>query len=264
MDLNQSLVLVTGASKGIGKGAALALAKKGAHVLLLARTEKDLNEVADEIQRQGGKSSILPINVTDPKEVEEVSRRIKKEFGVPDVLVHAAGQGRFLYTEETSAQEAIEMMSLPYFGAFFGTQAFLKEMIERKKGMIVLIGSPACLMPWPGATGYTATRFAIRGFYESLRLDLHGTGVKLSLVLPGKVKTNYFAANPRSEERIPMISRLIPTLSIEEIGETIAQTIKKEKAFVLTPFALRFLYTLTLLSPGFYRWIVLKTGWKRK
>ncbi|MEK7785270.1 MAG: SDR family NAD(P)-dependent oxidoreductase, partial [Chloroflexota bacterium] len=111
MKLNSTIALVTGASSGIGAATAKAMAKKGARVALLARTESALKNVAAEIAAGGGEAKVYPVDLTDSTRVERTIDRLKFEMGEVDVVVNSAGAGRWLFTEETSPAEAVDMMA---------------------------------------------------------------------------------------------------------------------------------------------------------
>ena len=137
------LVLVTGASSGIGAATAKLYGARGAHVLLLARNETKLDEVAAAIRRNGGAASPYAVDLADASAIAETSARIKREAGTPDILINNAGAGRWLSVLETSAEEALAMIEVPYLAAFNLTRAFLPEMIARGTGAIACVTSPA-------------------------------------------------------------------------------------------------------------------------
>ena len=175
------LVLVTGASSGIGAATAKLYGASGAHVLLLARNETKLDEVAAAIRRDGGAASPYAVDLADASAIAETSARIKREAGTPDILINNAGAGRWLSVLETSAEEALAMIEVPYLAAFNLTRAFLPEMIARGSGAIACITSPASYVVWPNAAAYTAARHALLGFTESLRADLRSEPASMSL-----------------------------------------------------------------------------------
>ena len=186
-------IVVTGASRGIGLSTAQALARAGGRVALVARSP-EIEEVAAAIVANGGQARGYIADLGNAADVEEMAHRVVADFGPPDIVVNNAGAGRWLFVEETPADEVVAMMAVPYFAAFYVTRAFLPEMLERGSGYIVNINSPAAWTPWPGATGYTAARFAMRGFSQALRLDLRGTGVQLLEIVPGQGCQQLFRA----------------------------------------------------------------------
>ncbi len=133
MKIKGTLTLVTGSSSGIGEATAKAFARQGARsVLLLARTETKLNRVAKEIADDGGHALPFPVDLSDAQAVIRVAEKITREIGTPDILVNNAGGGRWLCVDETSLEEAIQMMAVPYFAAFFVTHAFLPQMLKER------------------------------------------------------------------------------------------------------------------------------------
>ena len=121
-NFNDQLVLITGASSGIGAETAKEFAKRGATVLLLARNKNNLQRVADEIISRGGKAEIFPLDLSKHQEVQVTAEKIKSRHGVPDIIFNNAGSGKWRFIGETSYQEAIEMISVPYLAAFFVTK----------------------------------------------------------------------------------------------------------------------------------------------
>ena len=203
MKINGKTVLVTGASSGMGASIAKAMAKAGGRLLLLARREHALRAVADEITRAGGEARVYPVDLANATAVMDVARRITAEVGTPEIIVNNAGAGKWLFVEETSPEEAVQMMALPYFAAFYITRAFLPDMLKRNSGHIVNISSVGSRFVWPGATAYLAARWAVRGFTEALRADLYRTGIRVTLYESGVVGSPYWEHNPGSLVRVP-------------------------------------------------------------
>lgn len=263
MKIRGALVLITGASGGIGAATAREMAAAGANLILLARTESKLEAVAVEIRNAGGQAHVYPCDLGDSDAVTATAERIKAEVGVPDVLINNAGAGRWLAVEETEPSEAISMMSAPYFAAFFATRAFVEDMIRRGSGRIANVNSPMAYLVIPGATGYTASRCALRGFNDSLRAELQGTGVGVTHLVFGEVTSDYFDNNPGSHERIPSISKLIPVLSPEKTARYIVRAIETDKDDLVRPFIMKMILIFTRLMPRASAWLNTKTGWKR-
>jgi len=263
MTLENRVVLVTGASSGIGAATAEALAREGAHVCLLARTESALTDVADGIRRAGGTADVYPVDLADFDAVEAVAERIESDVGTPDVIVNNAGAGRFLAIEETSPEQAAEMMRVPYLAAFAVTRAFVDGMIERGSGTVVNVTSVAAYAPWPGATAYATARWAMRGFSAALRADLGETGVHVMLVVAGEVESPYFEHNPGSRERLPAISRLFPTLTPGDVADAIVNGLREDRRTVIVPRSLAAVVRLHRLFPRLVGELVVRTGWNR-
>ena len=178
--------MVTGASRGIGAGIASALAGQGVGVVMLARNEARLKEVA-----KGLKGSIpLTCDVSDPKSVEKAAKQIKKELGAaPDILVNNAGIFGVSIVEETTTDFFIEAINTNLVGPFLFVRAFLADMKKRKSGHIVTIGSIADRNIYTGNAAYSAAKFGLRAVHEVLRAELGGSGVRASLISPASTDT---------------------------------------------------------------------------
>ena len=199
------LVLITGASSGIGEALAKRYGRAGAHVLLLARNAERLGAVADAVRESGGTATIYPIDLADDKVIEDTSARIAREVGIPDVLINNAGAGRWLPLLKTTAKEALAMIEVPYLAAFNLTRAFLPYMLTRGSGTIACVTSPASYVVWPNANAYIAARQALKGFTDALRSEVRGTGVTVTLAVLGPVETPYWEHNPGSREHLPEV-----------------------------------------------------------
>lgn len=245
------LVLITGASSGIGAALAERYARAGAHVLLLARNRERLAAVVEVIQSNGGAATRYPIDLADAKAIEETSARIVREVGTPDILVNNAGAGRWLPLTKTTAEEALAMIEVPYLAAFNLTRVLLPHMLARGSGAIACVTSPASFIAWPNASAYIAARRALGGFTETLRSEIAGKGVSVTLVVLGMVETPYWEHNPGSRERMPNTnSRLAPTLSADAAAEAIFSGVEAHKRTVVKPTILRALFLLNALAPA--------------
>lgn len=263
MNLQGKSVLITGASSGIGAATARAAAKKGARTILLARTRSKLDALAAEISAAGGQAHVYEVDCGDREAVDRAAQQITDEIGTPDVIVNNAGAGRFLYLDETPHEEFQQMMAAPFFAAVYVTRAFLAAMVERDSGVIVNINSPVAFVAWPGATGYAAARWALRGLNDALRTDLQGTGLKVCHVLPARVASPYLENNPGAAEGIPTIARITRLLTPEDVATVIVRTIERERRLVFAPFMLRLIMFQARFFPGFTEWLAVKTAKKR-
>ncbi|MGD0965006.1 MAG: SDR family NAD(P)-dependent oxidoreductase [Candidatus Acidiferrales bacterium] len=262
MRIKGRVVVVTGASRGIGQSVARAVALAGGRAALLARSQ-EVVQVAAEIVAAGGQARGYCVDLTDPAALEGVARQIVSDLGAPDIVVNNAGAGRWLYVEETPPEEAAAMMASPYLAAFYVTRIFLPLLLERREGLIVNVNSPVAWLPWPGAAGYMAARWAMRGFSAALRADLHGTGIKVLELVPGKVSSTYFEHNPHSEERLPRITRWIPTLTPDEVATALVDGIERNRRRMVIPLMLKLVFVVHAVAPGLVDWMMRTTGWRR-
>jgi short-subunit dehydrogenase len=249
--MRSNIVLVTGASSGIGEATAKRYGREGARVLLLARNVSRLDAVAASIRKGGGTAIPYPIDLSDQGAIEEITSKIQRDEGTPRVIINNAGAGRWLSVLETTPAEALQMMKVPYLASFGLTRAFLPQMLARGSGAIACVTSPASTLAWPNATAYIAARRAIAGFAEGLRSEVKSSGVTVTLVVLGTVNSPYWEHNPGSRERLPTTNpRLIPTLTCEEAAEAIFGGVENRKRRVVRPAAFRVLFALNALFPG--------------
>lgn len=260
-DLYNKTVLITGASYGIGAATARAFGRRRAHVILLARTQPALEQVARDIRVSGGAASVYPVDLTDERAVADVAGQVLAATGPPDILLSNAGAGRWLFIDETTPEEAVAMTAMPYFAAFYITRAFLPAMRARGSGHLAYVNSPASLVVWPGAAAYTAARWALRGFVESVRAELHGTRLRVTTIIPGLVATTYFEHNPGVLERVPGLARrLLPVLTADQAATAIVRGIERGKREIVLPGMLRLLYALHAIAPGAVQYLTILTG----
>ena len=154
-------------------------------------------------------------------------------------------------------------MDSPYLTTTFTCKVFFDKMQERGTGHFIIVNSAACYFSFPGATGYTPSRWALLGFSKSLQADLYNTNFKLSITALGKVSTPYFENNPISEDRIPkIVSWLIPTMSENAAGKVIASTVQSKAKIVIRPFMMKVSVWLNRLFASIFRWLMRVTGQK--
>lgn len=184
--------LVTGASRGIGRAIALHLARSW-RVLAAARNREELESLRKEIEKDGGSCEVIVLDVTQPDAVRDTlaGREV-------DVVVNNAGMGVLKPFVELDASEWHQMIDLNLNAIFYVTHAVIGGMIERGRGHVIIIGSIAGKNGFVNGTCYSATKFAVRGFAESLMLEVRDAGVKVSVVMPGSVST-FFSKTGRDQ-----------------------------------------------------------------
>lgn len=188
--LPPSVVVITGGSRGIGLEAARRFAADGHAVGLIAR---DRGEVEDAAASIGERAVAAAADVADAAALGKAIDGIAGELGPPDVLVNNAGIGAWGAVAETGIDVFRRTIDVNYLGAVHATAAVLPGMLERHRGRIVNVGSIAGRIGAPFEAAYSASKFALAGYTESLAVELHGTGVSVALVNPGPVDTEFFA-----------------------------------------------------------------------
>jgi len=183
------VAIVTGATQGIGRATALALANAGAAVAVLARTEKDVLAVSAQIQQQGGRALPLVADVTKLQDVERAFREVLDKFGAIDILVNNAGTGTRKPFVQTSAVEWDHLIELNFKGVLLCTRAALSFMQPRQRGCIINIASRAGLHPERDLAVYSATKAAVIAFSRALALEVDSQGIRIVAICPGPVDT---------------------------------------------------------------------------
>jgi short-subunit dehydrogenase len=193
----RKIVLITGASDGIGRQTALDFASARAMVVILvARTDSKLAELERNIKGSSwaGQTKVVHYccDVSNKKDVSDLAQKVIDRFGYVDILVNNAGIGIYGKLEDQTVEDVELVMRTNYLGTAYFTKAFLAPMISRRSGHIVNVASVAGSFGVAGMAGYCASKYAILGFSESLYHELYGTGVRITVVSPIGVKTNFF------------------------------------------------------------------------
>jgi NAD(P)-dependent dehydrogenase (short-subunit alcohol dehydrogenase family) len=186
--LRNKTVLVTGGSSGIGKATAVRLAKYGAQVALAARNRGALEQVRQEIEQCGGVALVLPTDVTDPEQVSRAVEATVARFGKLDILLASAGLSMRAYFERSQLDAMGRVMRVNFFGTLYATH-FALPHVMKTKGSLVAVSSLTGKRGIPSYSIYGASKFAIQGLYESLRLELARHGVHVGVVSPAFVDT---------------------------------------------------------------------------
>ncbi|GAF66764.1 putative dehydrogenase [Bacillus sp. TS-2] len=181
--------LITGSGKGIGKATAIALAKEGVHVGLLARTEADLKAVISEIESTGVNVAYAIADISSQEQVEKAVESIKNELGYFDILINNAGIGKFGGFLDLSPEEWKEIIDVNLLGTYYVTRAVLPQLIEKKGGDIINISSTAGQKGAPLTSAYSASKFGLLGLTESLALEVRKHNIRVTALTPSTVAT---------------------------------------------------------------------------
>ena len=182
--------LITGAGKGIGKAMAIALAKEGVNVGLVARTAADLEQVAAEIEKLGVKTSIATADVANMEQVNVAIASVKEELGSVDILINNAGISTFGGFLELDPARWEEIIRVNLLGPYFVTRAVLQDMIDKKAGDIINISSTAGLRGAAVTSAYSASKFGLIGLSESLMQEVRKHNIRVSTLTPSTVATD--------------------------------------------------------------------------
>lgn len=188
--LEDKVVVITGASSGIGRELALAFAQRGSKVVLVARREEQLEHVRKEIEPYAAAVLIIPADLTDDAQIKTLVQTVLNAFGQIDVLINNAGIAYNGYLHEIEPTAIREMVDVNLAAVIRLTQEVLPHMLVQRRGYIVNLGSSVSKIATPLFSTYTATKFAITGFSDSLRRELKGTGIRVMLAMPTLTLTN--------------------------------------------------------------------------
>ncbi|MCY8272626.1 3-ketoacyl-ACP reductase [Bacillus sonorensis] len=188
--LQHKTALITGGGRGIGRAAAIALAKEGVHVALIGRTKANLEKAAEELKAFGVNVSIAEADAKDLKAVESAVQAVKQELGHIDILINNAGIGGFAGFLEQTPEEWENIIQVNLMGVYNVTRAVLPEMVERKTGDIINISSTAGQRGAAGTSAYSASKFAVLGLTESLMQEVRKHNIRVSALTPSTVATD--------------------------------------------------------------------------
>jgi NAD(P)-dependent dehydrogenase (short-subunit alcohol dehydrogenase family) len=187
--LEESVAVVTGAATGIGRALAARLAAEGASLCLADINEGGLDEVSRGLKEKGAEVTAHVTDVSDSWQVEALARAVFERYGRADILINNAGVALIGDVEEVSLADIEWLMSINFWGVVYGVKHFLPLLKQQKKAYVVNMSSVFGIIAPPGQAAYSASKFAVRGFTEALRHELEGTGVQVSTIHPGGIRT---------------------------------------------------------------------------
>jgi NADP-dependent 3-hydroxy acid dehydrogenase YdfG len=223
MNLHNKVVLITGASSGIGEATAMKLSKEGARVVLCARSEDELNALKEKIEKDGGKALVVKTDVTKPDDFKNAVKKTVDAFGTVDVLINNAGLMPLSFVAKLKTDEWDKMVDVNIKGVLNGVAAVLPTLIKQKSGHIINISSSAAHNYFPGGAVYCATKVAVKMFSEGLRQELATEyGINVTSIEPGAVNTSLFETISDEDVKKEMEKmQEMTTMEAEDIAEAI-------------------------------------------
>lgn len=253
-DWSQKVVFITGASSGIGRSLSLELARRGASLGLLARRADILEEIVGEVERAGGRALAIPADVTDSSAVSAGVEDALGKYGKIDVLIANAGVGATTDAKDIRAEDVAHLININLLGAVNSVTAVLRQMIEKGSGHLVVISSLAGYRGLPKSAAYCASKAGVSAFFESLRLDLAGSGVDVTIIHPGFIKTPLTAGRHAD---MPFL------MELDDATGKIIRAIERRKKSYAFPWQLATIVRAGMLFPiGIYDWIASRNSFR--
>lgn len=250
---NNKVVLITGASSGIGRGLAVHLASRGARLGLVARRASVLDEVIAEIKDAGGKAEPIIADVQDADALKGGAQRLAEIFGPIDILVANAGVGTTTHASKLEPSEVERILQINVVGAANSVAAVLPDMLSRRSGHLVAIASLAAYRGVAKSGAYCASKAALSALFESLRIDLRGSGVDVTIIYPGFIKTPLTAGR----KRMPYL------LELDDAVEKMIKAIERRKRSYSFPWQLATVVRAGLIMPSaMYDWIAERSSFR--
>jgi NAD(P)-dependent dehydrogenase (short-subunit alcohol dehydrogenase family) len=259
------VVVITGASAGVGRAAALAFAERGAHIGLIARGGAGMDGLEGakrDVEAAGGKALILPTDVADAAQVEAAATKVEEAFGPIDVWVNVAMVSVFSPFKEMTAEEFKRTTEVTYLGQVYGTMSALRRMIPRDRGSIVLVGSALAYRSIPLQSAYCGAKSAIRGFIDSVRCELihDGSKIRICMVQMPALNTPQFSW---VKSRLPDNPQPVPPIFQPKVAaEAIYFAAHHKRRELYVGFSTIKAVVANMLAPGLVDVYLAKTGYK--
>lgn len=252
MDFKDNVVVLTGASTGIGEALAYQLAGQGARLALAARNPEKLEAVAAECPQRGGQALVVIADVTDEDQCKALIERTVAEYGRIDTLINNAGLSMWMKFEDVEDLASLEyLMRVNFFGSMYCTYYAL-PWLKKTKGRIVAIASVAARTGVPTRTGYSASKHAMVGFFESLRIEVEDDGISVTIAFPDFVAsgmhTRSLGADGKPLGHNPL--QVDKIMTSEECARLVIQGMGARKRQIVMSNRARFGQWLKLIAPG--------------
>lgn len=259
MQIQDKVVWITGASSGIGEAMARMLFGKGAVLILSARSTKKLEEIKSRLSPHNGERCfVVPCDVTLEESIHQAIEKVKQLTGRVDILVNNAGVSQRSYALDTELRVDRELFEVNFFGAVTLTKGLLPWMISTGGGHVVVISSMAGKYGFRMRSSYAASKHALHGFFETLRAEVHDQRVKVTLVCPGRVKTDITlkCLTGDGKEYGKMDRGQLNGVPVDTCARIIVRAIEHERKEVFIGKAELFLLVIKRLCPPLFYWIV--------
>ncbi len=257
-----AVVVITGASAGVGRATAQAFAKRGAHIGLLARGAAGLEGGRRDVEAAGGKALIVPIDVADADQVEAAATQVEAAFGPIDIWVNNAMTSVFSPVKEMTPDEFKRVTEVTYLGYVYGTLAALKRMLPRDQGSIVQVGSALAYRGIPLQAAYCGAKHAIQGFCDSLRAELlhDKSNVRLTMVQMPALNTPQFGW---VKSRLPQQAQPVPPIFQPEVAaEAVYWAAHHNRREIYVGRSTVIAVVGNKLAPGLGDWYLARTGFQ--
>lgn len=263
MNLPNRVVILTGATQGIGRATAYVLAQAGCRLALAARSVEPLQQLVHELNEQGGQAIAIPTDMADTVQAKALADQTVAAFGTIDVLINNAGVGVYERVEQLTETDARWVMNVNYFGPLALMQAVLPAMKANPDGgLIINISSIVGRRAIPTMGAYCATKGALERLADSLRLELRPYNIRVSTVYPGVTETD-FVGNSRGDTAKPSSNRR-QGVPVANVAQAIRQTIRTERRDVFISWSDRLVLWGCALMPHLADWAIYRLFMRRK
>jgi len=258
--LKDKKIWITGASSGIGEALALELARAGAHLVLMSRNRDRLEQVRKACLEYTSVCLVQPLDLSRPDTMDEMVTRAMKQMGGIDILINNAGQSQRSLAKETPVDIDRKIMEVNFFGVIKLTKLLLPYMLKQGSGHIVAVSSITGKFGFPWRTAYSAAKHAVQGFFESLRAELKEDNIKVTIVSPGRIKTNISlnaitgSGTPYNKMDSGQAGGMLP----EHCARKIVKSIRQERKEVLVGNQELLMVYIHRFWPGLYHRLVTK------
>ena len=250
------VLIVTGASSGIGAAVGKQFARQGYRVVLAARRIERLESLADEIEASGGQALAVQTDLFQYKDIQKLVASTISQFGQVDVLVNNAGFGRLKWLEQLDPGKDIQaQLQINLTATILVAREVLPHMIKRRSGHIINMASLGGFVATPTYTTYSASKFGVRGFTEALRREVGVYGIHVTGVYPGGVRTEFkdhTGTDRKTGRTTPDSLRLEP----EDVAQVILKVVDHPRRTVIIPWQMRFVVWANSHFPGIVDWII--------